>query len=234
MQTASRGKPEVAELDYAAVERRANGQHARQYRTGHTSATSRFFHGTAKLSGSPPRRAERVQQPHAVVVAHGFEHADLRVTGLVSSLAQPTRSHAYPLAAAPWARRTSRSASRIIAACVWDCACGALGGRAEAQGLPLRCMAATPIAWCERHTTRARVIHTPTCACHTHPHVRVSYTPPRARVIHTPTCLSVQAAAPGPGYLRTEEPADNIRRTRTYDLYITYDQYYQVGVVRCN
>jgi len=31
-----------------------------------------------------------------------------------------------------------------------------------------------------------------------------------------------------PGYLRAEEPEDNIVRTRTYDLYITYDQYYQV------
>jgi hypothetical protein len=28
-------------------------------------------------------------------------------------------------------------------------------------------------------------------------------------------------------YLRAEEPADTIMRTRTYDLYITYDQYYQ-------
>ncbi|KAG2482477.1 hypothetical protein HYH03_018584 [Edaphochlamys debaryana] len=40
-----------------------------------------------------------------------------------------------------------------------------------------------------------------------------------------------EAAAPSgraPGYLRAEEPADNIMRTRTYDLYITYDQYYQV------
>lgn len=36
------------------------------------------------------------------------------------------------------------------------------------------------------------------------------------------------ASAPGPGYLRAEEPADTIVRTRTYDLYITYDQYYQV------
>ncbi|EFJ46364.1 autophagy protein [Volvox carteri f. nagariensis] len=40
-----------------------------------------------------------------------------------------------------------------------------------------------------------------------------------------------EAAAPSAsaaGYLRAEEPADNIVRTRTYDLYITYDQYYQV------
>ncbi|PNW86945.1 hypothetical protein CHLRE_02g102350v5 [Chlamydomonas reinhardtii] len=38
-----------------------------------------------------------------------------------------------------------------------------------------------------------------------------------------------EAAAPsGRPYLRAEEPADNIMRTRTYDLYITYDQYYQV------
>ncbi|GFR52351.1 hypothetical protein Agub_g14903 [Astrephomene gubernaculifera] len=37
------------------------------------------------------------------------------------------------------------------------------------------------------------------------------------------------AAAAVSSYLRSEEPADdNIVRTRTYDLYITYDQYYQV------
>lgn len=29
-------------------------------------------------------------------------------------------------------------------------------------------------------------------------------------------------------YLRAEEPEDTVMRTRTYDLYITYDQYYQV------
>lgn len=29
-------------------------------------------------------------------------------------------------------------------------------------------------------------------------------------------------------YLKAEEPEDNIIKTRTYDLYITYDQYYQV------
>ena len=28
--------------------------------------------------------------------------------------------------------------------------------------------------------------------------------------------------------MRAVEPEDNIMRTRTYDLYITYDQYYQV------
>lgn len=32
----------------------------------------------------------------------------------------------------------------------------------------------------------------------------------------------------GGTYLRAGEPADNIVRTRTYDLFITYDQYYQV------
>ncbi|KXZ48496.1 hypothetical protein GPECTOR_27g666 [Gonium pectorale] len=38
-----------------------------------------------------------------------------------------------------------------------------------------------------------------------------------------------EAAAPsGRPYLRAEEPDDNIVRTRTYDLHITYDQYYQV------
>lgn len=38
----------------------------------------------------------------------------------------------------------------------------------------------------------------------------------------------MQAAVPaGAGYLKAEEP-DTIVRTRTYDLYITYDQYYQV------
>ncbi len=36
------------------------------------------------------------------------------------------------------------------------------------------------------------------------------------------------SGARGAGYLRAEEPVDNIVRTRTYDLYITYDQYYQV------
>ena len=29
-------------------------------------------------------------------------------------------------------------------------------------------------------------------------------------------------------FMRAVEPEDNIVRTRTYDLYITYDQYYQV------
>lgn len=41
-------------------------------------------------------------------------------------------------------------------------------------------------------------------------------------------CAVLQAALPvglaGKGYLKAEEPADNIMRTRTYDLYITYDQ----------
>lgn len=38
-----------------------------------------------------------------------------------------------------------------------------------------------------------------------------------------------EAALPAPKrYLVAEEPEDNIVRTRTYDLYITYDQYYQV------
>jgi hypothetical protein len=30
------------------------------------------------------------------------------------------------------------------------------------------------------------------------------------------------------GYMLAEEPEETILRTRTYDLYITYDQYYQV------
>ena len=34
---------------------------------------------------------------------------------------------------------------------------------------------------------------------------------------------------PVPGYLKAEEPEETIVRTRTYDLYMTYDQYYQVG-----
>ncbi|GLI63457.1 hypothetical protein VaNZ11_006429 [Volvox africanus] len=39
---------------------------------------------------------------------------------------------------------------------------------------------------------------------------------------------AVAPSASAPGYLCAEEPADNIVRTRTYDLYMTYDQYYQV------
>lgn len=35
-------------------------------------------------------------------------------------------------------------------------------------------------------------------------------------------------AGPAGAYMRAEEPEDNILRTRTYDLYMTYDQYYQV------
>lgn len=35
-------------------------------------------------------------------------------------------------------------------------------------------------------------------------------------------------AGPTGAYMRAEEPEDNILRTRTYDLYMTYDQYYQV------
>jgi hypothetical protein len=46
--------------------------------------------------------------------------------------------------------------------------------------------------------------------------------------IHSQAALpSVAASAAGSrpaGYLRAEEPEDNIMRTRTYDLYITYDQ----------
>mmetsp|Transcript_30646 Transcript_30646/g.78256 ORF Transcript_30646/g.78256 Transcript_30646/m.78256 type:complete len:314 (-) Transcript_30646:268-1209(-) len=37
-----------------------------------------------------------------------------------------------------------------------------------------------------------------------------------------------KAGGSGKTYLTAEEPADTIMRTRTYDLYITYDQYYQV------
>jgi len=45
---------------------------------------------------------------------------------------------------------------------------------------------------------------------------------------------SAPAAAHPPGYLRAEEPADTIMRTRTYDLYITYDQVGKSGrVKRC-
>ncbi len=35
------------------------------------------------------------------------------------------------------------------------------------------------------------------------------------------------ALGPAAPYLTAEEPADNIERTRTYDLSITYDKYYQ-------
>lgn len=31
------------------------------------------------------------------------------------------------------------------------------------------------------------------------------------------------------GYLRASEPEDNILRTRTYDLHVTYDQFYHVS-----
>jgi len=37
-----------------------------------------------------------------------------------------------------------------------------------------------------------------------------------------------EAAAGGSPYIWAEEPEETILRTRTYDLYITYDQYYQV------
>jgi hypothetical protein len=33
--------------------------------------------------------------------------------------------------------------------------------------------------------------------------------------------------AGGGKYMKVEEPAETIVRTRTYDLYMTYDQYYQ-------
>eukprot|EP00798_Chlamydomonas_sp_ICE-L_P017654 gene17654-24000_t len=39
-----------------------------------------------------------------------------------------------------------------------------------------------------------------------------------------PATGAAGTAGAGPGYLRAEEPEDNIVRTRTYDLYITYDQ----------
>ncbi|KAJ9510187.1 hypothetical protein QJQ45_015660, partial [Haematococcus lacustris] len=40
---------------------------------------------------------------------------------------------------------------------------------------------------------------------------------------------AIVAATQGRGnYLQAQEPPDTILRTRTYDLYITYDQYYQV------
>lgn len=38
----------------------------------------------------------------------------------------------------------------------------------------------------------------------------------------------MQAAVPRNGYLVAEEPEDHVVRTRTYDLYITYDKYYSV------
>ena len=38
---------------------------------------------------------------------------------------------------------------------------------------------------------------------------------------------SQTAGGPSP-YMRVEEPEDTILHTRTYDLYMTYDQYYQV------
>lgn len=37
-----------------------------------------------------------------------------------------------------------------------------------------------------------------------------------------------EAVAGGSPYITVEEPEETILRTRTYDLYITYDQYYQV------
>ena len=41
-------------------------------------------------------------------------------------------------------------------------------------------------------------------------------------------CAQAEATAPKPvPFLRAVEPADNILRTRTYDITITYDKYYQ-------
>lgn len=38
---------------------------------------------------------------------------------------------------------------------------------------------------------------------------------------------STPAPAPAPTFLRAVEPEDNILHTRTYDISITYDKYYQ-------
>mmetsp|Transcript_8738 Transcript_8738/g.18622 ORF Transcript_8738/g.18622 Transcript_8738/m.18622 type:complete len:301 (-) Transcript_8738:342-1244(-) len=49
-----------------------------------------------------------------------------------------------------------------------------------------------------------------------------------AAVSAAPRAGGAAGASSSQPYLRAEEPEDNIVRTRTYDLYITYDQYYQV------